>query len=395
MKPYLPIAFLLSALCLNPPAVPQAAAPATAATPPPVAFVSVSSTPGGAANVVHAYTAAPNGKLTAVSGSPFHDNVTSMAVNGKYLFGSNQAGVYVAAFLMRSNGSLHWTTSTNVYRHNDSGCIFPGALVLDHSGTDLYFSGTTGSLCDHSLYQSFKINSTTGFLQFLGNTPDLFLFNTPLTFSGNNVYAYGTDCVNFQGNYTDTFTTYKRESTGALAATSISAPTPPPPSASDFYCRSLVAADPTNHLALALQAIDNTTSSPDGLPQLASYTAAANGNLSTTSTHQNMPKTSVGFPMNLAMSPSGKLLAVGGASGLQIFHFNGGSPITHYTGLLTGADIEQAFWDNANHLYAISTNGQKLYVFTVTPTSWRQAPGSPYPIAHPKNIIVQPRTKLP
>lgn len=392
MKP-LALTCLLSALCLTTPAPAQNAQTVHTKATLPVAFVYVSSSPGGGMNFINAYAAAANGKLTLVPGSPFHASVTSMAVNGKYLFGANKAGVYVAAFLMHSNGSLHWTTSTNVYQYNNSGCIYSGDLILDHTGANLYFAGTDGGLCDHTLYQAFKINSASGYLQFLGNTPDSFLYNTPLTFSGNNVYAYGTDCIDYQGGYLDTFTTYKRQSNGALVATSISAPTPAPPSASDIYCRSLVAADPANHLALVLQAIDNQTSSPDGLPQLASYTAAANGNLSTTSTHLNMPTTAVGYPMNLAMSPSGKLLAIGGSSGLQIFHFNAGSPLTHYTGLITGADIEQAFWDNANHLFAISTATHKLYVFTITPTSVSQAPGSPYTIANPKNIIVQPRTK--
>ena len=50
------------------------------------------------------------------------------------------------------------------------------------------------------------------------------------------------------------------------------------------------------------------------------------------------------------------------------------------------------FWDNNNHLYAISGAAGKLYVFTVTPTSASQAPGSPYSITAPAYLIVQPRT---
>jgi hypothetical protein len=363
----------------------------TSRPPDPAAFVYVSSTPGTGANVVNAYTAAANGKLTRVSGSPFNANVGSMAVNGKYLFGANQAGVYVAAFLMESNGALRWTTSSDVAQHNPSGCKFPGALVLDHTGADLYYAGTAGGECDSTLYQSFKIQSSNGLLSFLGNTPVSDFFNSPLSFSGNNVYAYGTACIDFQGGYLDTFATYKRESNGLMVATPINAAPPTPKNSGDFYCRALAAADPTNHLALALQAIDNSTSMPDGLPQLATYTAASNGNLSTTSTFANMPTTTVGYLTAMSMSPSGKLLALGGQSGLQIFHYNGASPITHYTGLLTGDDIEQIFWDNQNHLYAISWNAQKLFVFTITSTSATQAPGSPYTIAHPKNIIVQPK----
>lgn len=35
------------------------------------------------------------------------------------------------------------------------------------------------------------------------------------------------------------------------------------------------------------------------------------------------------------------------------FHFNGASPATPYTGLLTSSEVDQVSWDNANHLYAI------------------------------------------
>jgi hypothetical protein len=38
---------------------------------------------------------------------------------------------------------------------------------------------------------------------------------------------------------------------------------------------------------------------------------------------------------DILFSPSGKLVAVGGTAGLQIFHFNGANPLTRATGLLT------------------------------------------------------------
>ena len=93
----------------------------------------------------------------------------------------------------------------------------------------------------------------------------------------------------------------------------------------------------------------------------------------------------------MVASPSGKLLAVAGTKGLQIFHFDGANPITHYTYLLTTDSIDQISWDNENHLYAISQSAGKLYVFTVTPVSFGQAPGSPYAIASPEFIAVLPK----
>ena len=104
-----------------------------------------------------------------------------------------------------------------------------------------------------------------------------------------------------------------------------------------------------------------------------------------------MPRTANQSVSDLAVSPSGKLLAVGGSNGLQVFHFNGGDPITHYTGLLVQGAIGQIAWDNHNHLYAISSKSSKLFVFTATPTSHHQAPGSPYAITNPWGIAVLPR----
>jgi 6-phosphogluconolactonase (cycloisomerase 2 family) len=116
----------------------------------------------------------------------------------------------------------------------------------------------------------------------------------------------------------------------------------------------------------------------------------ASGNLNTTDTYADMPATSIVTVYDMKMAPSGKLLAVAGQEGLQVFHFNGASPITKYTGLLTSDPINQMFWDNDNHLYAISQTSGKLFVFTITPSSHEEAPGSPHAIDSPDNIIVQP-----
>jgi hypothetical protein len=88
----------------------------------------------------------------------------------------------------------------------------------------------------------------------------------------------------------------------------------------------------------------------------------------------------------MSISPSGKLLAAGG-QGFQVFHFNGSSPITKYTGLLQAKDSFEEFgWDKENHLYAVSSNA--LFVYTATPTSIKEAAGSPYSIPEASSVIV-------
>lgn len=357
----------------------------------PAAFVYVSSNPANSStNQINAFAAAADGKLTPVSGSPFRDDVTSMAANGKFLFASTRNGIYIAAFRIQSNGALAWSKSTDIVQYNADDCGDSGPLFLDHSGASLY-DMEYRSDCSNNSYQSFAINNSNGAVSHIGNgtTGDAWLY-LPAAFTGNNVYAYTAGCV---GNLYWEFSGYKRSSNGALTAINIKAPLPAPKEG-DFFCPSQTAADRTNHIATTLQAV-NQDFNPDGPALLATYTADAVGNLSTASTLRNMPQTAVGSVTNLAMAPSGKLLAVAGSAGLQIFHFNGAAPITRDTGLLTTAGISQIFWDNANHLYAISQSANKLYVFTITPASAKQAAGSPYTVTHPINLIVQPRTQTP
>jgi hypothetical protein len=93
----------------------------------------------------------------------------------------------------------------------------------------------------------------------------------------------------------------------------------------------------------------------------------------------------------MTMAPSGKLLAVGGPNGLQIFNFNPHGQATANTGLITRVPIDMMYWDNNNHLYAISNADGAIHVFTVTPTSATEVSGSPYYVAHPLSLIVQPK----
>jgi hypothetical protein len=355
----------------------------------PVAFVYVSNNPSGSStNEIHGFAAAANGRLTPVPGSPFRDDVTSMANNGKYLYASTRNGIYVAGFAIEANGALRWSASTDIVQYNQDDCGSSGPLFLDHTGASLYDMEFDGNACANNSYQSLATNTSSGRLRNIGSGASGEWFYLPATFIGNNVYAYTAVCL--YDMYWE-IAGFKRGSSGLLSQININAPTPAPKTG-DFFCPSQAAADPTNHVAITFQPVDQNTFSPDGPAQLATYTAGSSGNLSTASTVGNMPDASVGTVTGIGMAPSGKLLAVAGTAGLQVFHFNGASPITHDTGLLTKDQVDQVFWDNDNHLYAISQSAGKLFVFTVTPTSANQAAGSPYTISNPLDLAVQPRT---
>jgi hypothetical protein len=349
-----------------------------------IAYVYISTTPaGGSTNEIEAFSAAPDGALTPVTGSPFQENVTDMVVNGKYMFAANSNGFDIDSYRIESDGALHYATTTNTAQSGD--CNTLGPLVLDHTGASLYDMDFNGSGCANNTYMSFAVDKSPGELKALGSSSANDWLYLPISFIGNNVFAYTASCL---GNMYWGIYGFERSSSGLLTEISINA-APPKPPADDFYCPSQAAADPTNHVALSMQAV-NDQFNPDGEPQLATYTADAKGNLSTTSTESNMAKTSVVSVTDLEMSPSGKLLAVAGTGGLEVFHFNGSDPVTHYTDNIAQHEIDQMFWDNENHLYAISRSAEKLYVFTVTPTHYSEAPGSPYTISHPRNIAVQP-----
>jgi hypothetical protein len=351
------------------------------------AYVYVSSNPSGTKNQINAYSAAPDGKLTLVAGSPFSAASgygASLAVTAKYLFSANQ--VDINSYLIASNGALHSVDTIDAQGFNQSDCGGPVSLFLDRSGATLYDEDIYSD-CANNAYQFFDTATLQGKLSYLGTTarttPE---FEVPLSFLGGNKYAYGASCYHW---YQEIFG-FVRNRDGALTSLAIN---PAMPTAQDgsFYCPYLASADLANHVAVPVQPLSNSSFQPDGAYQLAVYTADTSGNLSTKSTYSNMPKVAVGNVSSISVSPSGKLLAIAGTAGLQVFHFNGASPITHYTGLLSSENVSQVSWDNDGHLYAISPSSGKLLVFTVTPTKYGAASGSPYTITKPQALAVLSR----
>jgi 6-phosphogluconolactonase (cycloisomerase 2 family) len=339
-------------------------------------------------NEIMGYAAAANGSLTPLPGSPWTADVTSMAVNGKYLFAANRNGVYVDAYhINQSNGSLALWSQSDVAAMNSQDCGYSGQLVLDHTGATLYDLDYNDDGCANNDYRSLKINSSVGSLSKLGATQgNTWLTSTP-TILANNVYAYAASCL---GNMYWGVWGYRRQTNGDLTDLANFTRTLPTAKSGDFWCPSNPAADPSGHVAIVMQPVVGDSFASDGGAQIASFTVDANGNLTTTNTAAQMPVGSFGSALTSSMSPDGKLFAVGGSSGLQVFHFNAASVPTHYTNLLVNVEIDQMFWDKQNHLYAISRPANKLYVFTVTTTSAGQAPGSPHAITAPQNVIVQP-----
>lgn len=356
-----------------------------------VAYVYVANSAGGNATEISAFAADDMGRLRPVPGSPFMETAGYMVVNGKYLMAVS--GSNINAYRIADDGSLTFAVSTD-YQRVQPDCGFANQLVFDHAGQSLYATEYDVD-CSNNGVTDWAVDDATGGLNYLGLTNTGNWNTNSAYFTGDDKYAYtayNDSCMYYSMNG------FVRVENGMLNefAPKISSPTPR--SGFRAYIPYLGAVDPTNHVAFAEYPANPPGCASDPV-QLATYTVGSGGSLTTTSTWANMPTSDISSIYDMKLSPSGKLLALAGQEGLQVFHFNGAAPITHYSGLLTTDPINEMFWDKDNHLYAITGvfNGKvnRLHVFTVTPTEYREAPGSPYTINGPQYIIVQPWPRYP
>lgn len=355
----------------------------------PAAYVYISSNYSDSNNRTVGFSANAKGQLTPISGSPWANNIAYLAVNGKYLFGSdnvpNDGGRNIYSYLIGSNGALKYIGATNIQKTaSENSCNSGGDLLLDHTGSYLYvFVGEAD--CDSEVaYQSFGVNASTGSLRYLGlTTPNPFTLGPGLTMATDNLWAYA---AGGDGMYS-AITGFKKESNGALSTLSANMPFPGGGPSNSFGYVGPDAADTTNHLAVNTYWVTNNSE----YDKVATYAInTTNGNLTTSSTYSNMSETLVSQVTSMAMAPSGKLLALGGSNGLQIFNFNPSGQATPATQLITRAPITGMYWDNSNHLYAISNADSAIHVFTVTSTDATEVEGSPWTVEHPVAMIVQP-----
>jgi hypothetical protein len=401
----------------NPSAPVTPGTPGTSSSTTVAAYVYVANQTGStasSADQIVAYSAAANGQLTPLTGSPFDDNLYSIAVNGSYLVGA-AAGPYLNTYKIGADGSLtqatqyDYTQDVGYQSNNDTTCSGMGGLFFDHSGQSLYAEVNNIQCSNNNAVASYAVDGTSGSLSYLGNTNIGYESSADIALLGNNAFGYSAldDACMYGGIFS-----FARSSSGLLSGF-VSTNTPPhgppaPPGSTGgivepSYAAGLTATDSTNHVAM----VEYPCYAQNGVAaqqvQLAAWTADASGNLSTSDTYATMPGTEVSTPQDMKISPDGTLVAVGGIGGLQVFHFNGANSITAYTDLLTTDSISQMFWDNQNHLYAISLTGGaygassvspgKLYVFSVPAAGGsatpQQAPGSPYTVSTPIALAVQ------
>jgi hypothetical protein len=241
--------------------------------------------------------------------------------------------------------------------------------------------------------ESFEIESK-GSLKYLGTSAraGYYGLSSPQpVILGNNKFAYNAGCYLdlFGDPPVPFFATYTVESNGLMVVNFAGFQAPPAFSGDGIACPELLAGDTSDHVVVTGQDFNYNTGSYDGPVYLATYTADSHGNLTTKSTPKNMATVSPAlYEVDaLSIDPTSKLLAVGDY-GFQLFHWNGGEQVTDYTGVKLGNDVILQFaWDTSHHLYVLTKAGD-VYVYTVTPSSFEEAPGSPYSIPEASGIIV-------
>jgi hypothetical protein len=365
-----------------------------AASAAPAATVYVGTTKG-----IYVYNESATGKLTLLSSKPDATPAGLLiGVTGKYLI---TLGTYIIhSYQLSSTGAIEKEMSQiNTQDYPDNGnCTGNkegtiGLASLNHAGKNVYvvFPLDTGS-CSAAI-QTYDI-SKSGDLIFnggimTGGNAGSGLYQAPAIIA-NDTYAYAASDF-FCCGQSGAFSGYILGSNGEMQNWTFNMSDNVSPV---NYAPMYVTADPTNHLAVILaQTYEDSIFSA----QLASYAVDTQGNLSTTANAKNMPYPKVIPAQNprgiLNMSPSGKLLAVAGTLGLEIYHFNGAAPITPYSKLLTTDEIDHIHWDGSNHIFALSDKNNKLYVFTVTTTAITPVAGSPFavPTGTPNALIVVPK----
>lgn len=360
----------------------------------PVAYVYVSTASG-----TNLYDASASGEISIVSGSPFNTSGEIIGSNGKYFITLGTGLIH--NYPVAANGAIESQASANnTQLYTGADCGLTNGAVLDHKGENVYVLLDTTGNC--AAYQTYAIGNSGGLPYLSSSVNNDVTTNYCCTLpaiTANDAFAYTSEQYAYCDGCSPVWAEFKRESNGDLVAFNGAVSGPKPEGADLEFLPYLIATDPSNHLGVYGAWYNTSELQFTGSVGLASFTVAGNGNLSSTNTWKNIPSTVVanGQLHDIRMSPSGKLLALAGQTGLEVYHFNGASPITTDK-VLTTVPIDHIKWDNNNHLYALSdaptqfeNSKSELFVFTVTPTSVTQVSGSPFHITGANGLVVIPK----
>jgi hypothetical protein len=203
----------------------------------PVAYVYLTSSPSNGQSQIDGYTAAADGKLTPIPGTPFSTAIYDIVANGTWLFGTD--GINLDSFSIAANGSLKQVDTLEV--EPDGGL---NSLFLDHTGTSLYADYYT----TNNEELAYSIDNSTGKLTYLDNIQAGPGFGYVESFVGDNEYAYESTCYQFSPSIYG----IQRSSNGAITMLNPNQVYPTARSG-DFYCPWSAAADRDRGAAIKRQ----------------------------------------------------------------------------------------------------------------------------------------------
>lgn len=346
---------------------------------------------------LHGFSIAADGSLTPIPESPFL-TPGFFALNtigaGPTLFGVD--GYWLYSLAIHPDGCLSLENSMVAGLGTPSNpSLVPTYLYLDSQHANLY--SWIYDVVGQSYFASYTFDSSTGQVAQNGTTQDGTLADSGmLAFDASDRYAVTAGCTM---RSPATVAVFQRGASGAL--TYLADGPLPAPAQGTGYCPAGAAADGSSHFIVAMYPCrgDGFCSGP---AQLAVYTIDSSGNLTTSSTWQNMPTTSA-WAGPYSFSPDNKYFAIGGYGALDIYAWDSASAtLTHIAAIdnpqgtcstaangqggCTGISFGNLAWDANDHLYTYL--GNQLFVYGVTPSAVTQAPGSPYAVQNPKWVTV-------
>jgi len=333
------------------------------------------------------YTAAANGRLNRVNGSPFAVSGQLGGVTGNHLIsvGTNVLHVYQ----IESNGGVGGQISeidTRDYAGHECGDLTNSMPLLDRTGKYFYIQHWDNESSDCDVWQSYKISSGgemtyTGYIDLTEYSPSDHATPTEfLTIDSTDKYIYGTLTP---GLYLSQLFSLKIGSNGVLTKNTSfteNEPTGLPPGES--ICPFGAAADDHGHLAVSFIMRLNPSANCGGPENIASYSIdPATGSISTTNAIGSDPMYhQTGSDSGGSMSFDGKFLALG----TYFYHFDGAHPPTVFTWWYTSPDddgeLDVTAWDKHDHLYALNPVTDNLHVLDISTADVTEFPGSPYNI---------------
>jgi hypothetical protein len=383
------VSCLVSVLTLTASTLAQSDAQAVTAstTPPTAAYVYIQTQ--GLQGPVYGFRASSTGTLSPIPGSPFKPageivggTPTQFFTLGKTLLHSY--GVAANGAIESQLGQIPF------FDYSGSDCprstsVAAGA-VLDHTGKYIYVLLGCGGDNLSAEYQTYLIHSDGAF-SFDGDaslpaswTEGGFAPGLP-SILGNENFAYEDEMgIHAQS----VLIGFRRTSAGTLQQMQFTE-RDPACCGGDYEVSGPDASPTGNYLVFQFYPADTNP------PQFASYTVASNGDISSTNTSSNMPRSSLTQP-STKFSPSGDLFVAYSGMTIEIYIFNGAAPLVLRQRLMAGQGIDQVAWDSSDHLYAISNSGDTVYVYTITPASVTQTSsisiGSPF-----KMVVVSAKSE--